>query len=56
MLWDQLFGTYLYKKRENIDFIGIKEHMPAKLIDQLKMPFVWKKFQSEPDPETELYC
>ena len=56
MLWDQLFGTYLYKKRENIDFIGIKEHMPAKLIDQLKMPFVWKKFQSRPDPETELYC
>ena len=56
MLWDQLFGTYLYKKNENIDFIGITDHMPAKLIDQLKMPFAWKKFQSNPDPETELYC
>ena len=56
MLWDQLFGTYLYKKKENIDFIGIKDHMPAKLIDQLKMPFVWEKFQTQPDPETELYC
>jgi len=56
VLWDQLCGTYLYKKDEDIDRIGINDHMPAKLLDQLKMPFVWQKFQSNPDPKTDLYC
>lgn len=54
MLWDQLCGTFLYKKDEDIDRIGIKDHMPAKFVDQLKMPFVWQRFQAK--PEKDLYC
>ncbi len=54
MLWDQLCGTFLYKKDEDIDRIGINDHMPAKFIEQLKMPFVWQKFQD--NPEKDLYC
>jgi sterol desaturase/sphingolipid hydroxylase (fatty acid hydroxylase superfamily) len=54
MLWDQLCGTFLYKKDEDIDRIGINDHMPAKFIEQLKMPFVWQKFQD--NPKKDLYC
>ena len=55
MLWDQLFGTYLYKKHEDIEVIGISERMPARLIDQLIVPFRWNKFQRAENPTTELY-
>lgn len=56
MLWDQIAGTYLYKRNADIDIIGIKDHMPARLLDQLKMPFIWNKFQAKPDPKIKLYC
>ena len=56
MLWDQLCGTFLYNKHQDIDYIGINDHMPARLIAQLKMPFVWRKFQQDPGPDNELYC
>ncbi len=46
MLWDMLFGTYLYKKHCDITDIGIAEIMPARFIDQLAVPFRWRKVQS----------
>ena len=54
MLWDQLCGTFLYKKDEDIDRIGINDHMPLRFVDQLKMPFVWERFQN--NPKKDLYC
>lgn len=45
MLWDMLFGTFLYRKRADIGDIGIREFMPARFLDQLAAPFVWSRFQ-----------
>ena len=46
MLWDMLFGTYLYKKDCDITDIGIAEKMPASFVAQLAVPFRWGKVQS----------
>ena len=46
MIWDMTFGTYRYKKGCHIATIGISEYMPATLLRQLYVPFVWRKYQS----------
>ena len=51
MLWDILFGTFLYKKHCDITDIGITEKMPASFINQLTVPFRWSKVQSSTDLE-----
>lgn len=55
LLWDQLFGTWLYKPDSELDVIGIHDRMPRKLFAQLLMPFTWKRYQSAPaDPAADL--
>ncbi len=55
LLWDQLFGTWLYKRESGPGFIGIRERMPRQLLAQLLMPFKWKKYQAAPaDPVLDL--
>lgn len=55
LLWDQLFGTWLYKPDSELGRIGILERMPRKLLDQLRIPFVWKRYQAAPaDPALDL--
>ncbi len=55
LLWDQLFGTWLYKRERGPGFIGIRERMPRRLLSQLLMPFHWKKYQAAPaDPALDL--
>lgn len=55
LLWDQLFGTWLYKRESGPGFIGIRERMPRKLFAQLLMPFNWKRYQAAPaDPALDL--
>ena len=46
VLWDMLFGTYLYKKNCDIADIGIAEIMPLRFVGQLTLPFRWEKVQS----------
>lgn len=45
MLWDQLFGTFLYPRDRDIDNIGITEYMPSRFLHQLAAPFVWSRVQ-----------
>lgn len=55
LLWDQLFGTWLYKPDERLGVIGIRERMPRKWVAQLLMPFAWKRYQAAPaDPAIDL--
>ncbi|MEM7540464.1 MAG: sterol desaturase family protein [Pseudomonadota bacterium] len=48
MLWDQLFGTYLYKPSENVGNLGISDAIPNKLWGQLMAPFMWRRYQAQP--------
>ena len=52
MLWDQLCGTFLYKKNATIDTIGITEKMPRRFLSQLAAPFVWRRYQAAPQSDT----
>ena len=45
MLWDMLFGTFLYKRQADIGDIGIREFMPSRFLDQLVAPFAWSRVQ-----------
>jgi sterol desaturase/sphingolipid hydroxylase (fatty acid hydroxylase superfamily) len=45
MLWDLIFGTFLYKKESQIETIGITEKMPERFLDQLALPFRWQRYQ-----------
>jgi len=45
MLWDMLFGTFRYRKDRDVDIIGINDTMPARFLEQLAVPFLWKKYQ-----------
>ena len=45
MLWDMLFGTFLYPRHKDIDDIGIREFMPPRFLDQLVAPFAWSRIQ-----------
>ncbi len=48
LLWDQLFGTYFLKPESAPGVIGISERMPKRLLGQLAMPFIWKRYQAAP--------
>jgi len=48
LLWDQLFGTFFLKPDSSPGVIGILERMPKRLLAQLGMPFVWKRYQAAP--------
>ncbi|MCC7121534.1 MAG: sterol desaturase family protein [Gammaproteobacteria bacterium] len=48
LVWDQLFGTWLYKREAGPGFIGIHDRMPRRLLGQLLMPFRWKRYQAAP--------
>lgn len=45
MLWDMVFGTFFYPKGRDIGRIGIKERVPVGFLEQLRMPFVWNRYQ-----------
>jgi len=49
MLWDILLGTFLYKKGQGVENIGIREYMPLRFVDQLALPFRWKFYQAQQD-------
>ena len=54
MLWDILLGTFLYKKGQDIEKIGIHDKMPSRFIDQLALPFRWKFYQSQENSTGDL--
>lgn len=55
MLWDQVFGTWRYRRERGPGVIGIHERMPRKLLAQLLIPFTWKRYQAAPaDPALDL--
>ncbi|MFT4583650.1 MAG: sterol desaturase/sphingolipid hydroxylase (fatty acid hydroxylase superfamily) [Gammaproteobacteria bacterium] len=45
MLWDLILGTFLYKKGSHIERIGIHDKMPERFLDQLALPFRWRRYQ-----------
>jgi len=49
MLWDILLGTFLYKKGQGVENIGIREYMPLRFVDQLALPFRWRFYQAQQD-------
>ena len=55
VIWDQLFGTFLRRPDAELGDIGISERMPRSFLQQLAVPFVWKRYQRESaraDPAT----
>ena len=55
VIWDQIFGTYLRRPDAELGDIGISERMPRSFLQQLSVPFVWKRYQRESasaDPAT----
>ena len=46
VLWDMLLGTYCNRCGEEVGNIGIEEHMPRGFVQQLAVPFVWRRHQA----------
>ncbi len=46
VLWDQLLGTYCNPPGQEVENIGIEEHMPSGFFAQLAVPFVWRRHQA----------
>ena len=46
VLWDMLLGTYCNRRGEEVGTIGIDEHMPRGFVQQLAVPFVWRRHQA----------
>lgn len=46
VLWDRLLGTYWNRPGEEVGNIGIEEHMPEGFVQQLAVPFVWRRHQA----------
>ncbi len=46
VLWDLLLGTYCNPRGEEVGNIGIEEHMPRGFLQQLAVPFVWRRHQA----------
>ena len=48
VLWDLVFGTYFDDSgRRPPARIGIREAMPATFLEQLRAPFVWRRYQQD---------
>jgi sterol desaturase/sphingolipid hydroxylase (fatty acid hydroxylase superfamily) len=48
VLWDLVFGTYFDDSRRRPPArIGIREAMPATFLEQLRAPFVWRRYQRD---------
>ena len=45
MLFDHLFGTYHNPPVEAPRILGINDYVPFRFLDQLRLPFEWKKWQ-----------
>jgi hypothetical protein len=48
MLWDQLLGTYYRRPGHAVERIGIADYMPPGFLDQLALPFRWRRVQAAP--------
>ena len=46
VLWDMLLGTYTNPPGQQVDNIGIDDHMPSGFFDQLAVPFNWRRHQA----------
>lgn len=46
VLWDMLLGTYCNRPGEDVGNIGIEEHMPSSFLQQLAVPFIWRRHQA----------
>lgn len=46
MLFDQLFGTYHNPAVEAPRILGIRDYVPFRFFDQLRLPFEWDKWQA----------
>ncbi|MGE0485483.1 MAG: sterol desaturase family protein [Gammaproteobacteria bacterium] len=46
MLWDQLFGTYYRRPGQPVEGIGIADYMPPRFLEQLALPFRWRRVQA----------
>ncbi len=46
VLWDMLLGTYYNPPGRQVGIIGIDAHMPSGFLDQLAVPFIWRRHQA----------